>query len=70
MGRLYRTALAYRRIPTLKVRPMIFKVFIYLCMAYMIYAMAPDGWMQLVYWPLIGMVAGIWLICKIIGAIF
>lgn len=49
---------------------MIFKIFIYLCMAYMIYAMAPDGWMQLVYWPLIGMIAGIWLICKIIGAIF
>lgn len=39
-------------------------------MGYMIYAMAPDGWMQFVYWPFIGMVFGIWLLCKLIGALF
>lgn len=46
------------------------KLLFYLFIAYMIFALAPCGLMALVYWPLVGMVVGIWLLLKLIGAIF
>lgn len=46
------------------------KLIFYLFVLYMIYALAPCGLAALIYWPVVGMFVGMWLLFKLIGAIF
>ncbi|MFN3008617.1 hypothetical protein [Mycolicibacterium wolinskyi] len=46
------------------------KMLIYLFIGYVLYACSLDSLMHVFFWPLVGFFFGIWLLIKLIGALF